>query len=553
MDARSLAPGGAAGLPLWRQFRWQLIIAFVLLALVPMVLVAVVTNTLSRRQAQAQIFRQLESIADLKHDQITGWLSDSTTALNLFISGPVREQLLAVAASTEADPGQQARINIFLSQATVLPGTSAGATVRFRSLFLYTPDGRVVAASDPAQVGRVVARQPYFRPSLANEYVQPPYYAIGSNELVMVITHRLTDTQGQTLAVLGAQLDLSILGQVMLTRSGLGESGETYLVSRESQYLLTPSRFEGYPLTRAYHSEGIDRALRGENGSGSYLNYRNPPAAVMGVYRWVPELQAALVAETGESEALAAAEQAQQISIGLMLAASLVALLVGLLVATRLARPITALTRVAERITSGDLNQRADVGQRNEIGVLAAGFNTMTAQLQQNLQNLELRVAERTSELQQALDTREETLNELREAISARATLEKTVQGLSSPVLPVLRGVLVMPLIGVIDSQRATLLVTSLLRAIEQQRATIVLLDVTGVPLVDTQVARVLLQAADAARLLGAEPILVGIRPELAQTIVGLGLDLSSLMTQADLQSSIRYAAQRLRLALDVV
>ena len=133
----------------------------------------------------------------------------------------------------------------------------------------------------------------------------------------------------------------------------------------------------------------------------------------------------------------------------------------------------------------------------------------------------------------------------MRESIRTREALEQTIQGLSSPVLPVLDGVLAMPLIGVIDSQRAALLTASLLSAIEQHRATMVLLDVTGVPLIDTQVARVLLQAADAARLLGAEPILVGIRPELAQTIVGLGLDLSSLKTHADLQSSIRYAAQR--------
>jgi anti-anti-sigma regulatory factor/HAMP domain-containing protein len=229
----------------------------------------------------------------------------------------------------------------------------------------------------------------------------------------------------------------------------------------------------------------------------------------------------------------------------LTLGACLIALLIGLFVATRLAGPISALTRVAARIAGGDLDQRADVRQRNEIGVLAAGFNSMTARLQQNVQGLELRVAERTAELQQAIDTQEATLTELREAVGARQTLEKAIQELSSPVLPVLDGVLVMPLIGVIDSERAALLVTALLSAIEYHHARLVLLDVTGVPIVDTQVARVLLQAADAARLLGAEPILVGIRPELAQTIVGLGLDLSSLKTQSDLQSGIRYAAQR--------
>jgi anti-anti-sigma regulatory factor/HAMP domain-containing protein len=548
MDAPSYAPNGTAAIPLWRQFRWQLILAFVLLAVVPLVLVAAVTNTLSRRQAQAQIFRQLESIADLKRDQITGWINDSTAALNVFVSDPVRDQLIAFASVPAPAPNQQAQIDALLSQATTQSGTTARGTVHFRGLFLYTPDGHVVASSDAAQVGRVVARQPYFQPSLTSDHVQPPSYAIGSNELIMVITHRLADANGQTRAVVGAQLDLTILGQVMLGRSGLGVSGETYLVSQESQYLLTPSRFEGYSLTQAYHSAGIDRALHGENGTGSYTNYRNPPVEVMGVYRWVPELQAALLAETATSEALAAAEQAQQISIALMLGASLVALLVGLLVATKLTRPITALTQVAARITNGDLDQRADVGQRNEMGVLAAGFNTMTTQLQQNLQGLEQRVAERTAALQEAIDEREQSLVELRESIRARETLQQTIQALSSPVLPVLEGILVMPLIGVIDSERATLLVTSLLAAIEHQHATSVILDVTGVPLVDTQIARVLLQAADATRLLGAEPILVGIRPELAQTIVGLGLDLSALMTQADLASGIRYAAQRQKL-----
>jgi rsbT co-antagonist protein RsbR len=104
-----------------------------------------------------------------------------------------------------------------------------------------------------------------------------------------------------------------------------------------------------------------------------------------------------------------------------------------------------------------------------------------------------------------------------------------------------------MPLIGTIDSERAALLVSSLLAAIERHRAGYVIMDVTGVPIVDTQVARVLLQAAGAAGLLGARAILVGLRPELAQTIVGLGLDLSSFVTRTDLQSGVHYAIEQRR------
>jgi anti-anti-sigma regulatory factor/HAMP domain-containing protein len=530
--------------PFWHQIRWQLIISFVLLAVIPVILIETISNRLSRNQAQAQVFNQLESIADLKRDQIANWIGGSTDALGFLLSDPIRDRLITFTNTPTPTVDQQSQIDGLLRQAITPDGIVGAHATRFRSLFLYLPDGLIVAASDEVLIDRIVNRQPYFKPSLTADYVQPPYYAPGSNELVMIITHRLLDPGGQVVATLAGQLDLTILGDVMLSRSGLGASGETYLVSQESHYLLTPSRFAGYSLTRTYRSQGIDRALAGENGAASYDNYRDPPTQVMGVYRWLPDMQAALLAETTTAEALAAADHSQWISTMLMLGACFIALLIGLFVATRLADPITALTQIAARITGGDLDQRADIRQRNEIGVLAAGFNSMTAQLQQNVQGLELRVAERTADLQQALNTQEETLRDLREAISARQTLEKTIQELSSPVLPVLDGVLVMPLIGVIDSERAALLVTALLSAIEQHSARIVLLDVTGVPLVDTQVARVLLQAADAARLLGAEPILVGIRPELAQTIVGLGLDLSSLRTQSDLQSGIRYATQ---------
>jgi len=82
---------------------------------------------------------------------------------------------------------------------------------------------------------------------------------------------------GSIIGVLAGRLSLDMLANLMAERTGLGETGETYLVSAESNYLLTPSRFEGYPLTHAYHSEGIDAALRGENGVGLYYDYREPP------------------------------------------------------------------------------------------------------------------------------------------------------------------------------------------------------------------------------------------------------------------------------------
>ncbi len=540
----------AHNLPFWRQIRWNLTFTFVLLVVLALAIVQVLTLPLIRANVQQQVLSQLESVAVLKHNQINRWLYEGQYALTQLLSSSVENQLRTFAAASTADTSEQARINALLQEATTSQPAQTDAGSLFHGLFLYTANGRIVASSNERQIGQVVTQQPYFAKSLIGDQIQAPYYALGSSELTVVVTRRLLDGSGRTIGILGGSLDLTVLATIMLERSGLGESGETYLVSLESHYLLTPSRFPGYESTKAYYSEGIDRALRGENGSGAYLNYRAPQMQVFGVYRWVPELQTALLTEIETTEALTAADQVWWRNIILTLITTAVAILVAIYSAARVSRPIVALTRVAAQITEGAVDVRADTRQQNEIGVLAAGFNTMTGTLRQTLAGLEQRVDDRTAALQQALTEREQTLLELKEALHTRDLLSRTVRDLSSPVLPVHAGVLVMPLIGVIDSERAAILTQSLLQAIEQHRARIVLIDVTGVPLIDTQVAAVLLQAAAATKLLGAQSVLVGLRPELAQTIVGLGVDLSILITHADLQSGINYALGQQRAQL---
>ncbi len=122
------------------------------------------------------------------------------------------------------------------------------------------------------------------------------------------------------------------------------------------------------------------------------------------------------------------------------------------------------------------------------------------------------------------------------------------IQELSAPLIPIYRGVLVLPLVGTIDSRRAATIMQTLLDGVARRGALVVLLDITGVPVVDTGVAHHLIQAARAVRLLGAEIVVVGISPESAQTIVQLGLDLSTLLTRADLQAGFANALDRLGL-----
>ena len=116
---------------------------------------------------------------------------------------------------------------------------------------------------------------------------------------------------------------------------------------------------------------------------------------------------------------------------------------------------------------------------------------------------------------------------------------------LSTPLIPIADNVLVMPLIGTIDTNRSRQIMDTLLEGIAQHRATFAILDITGVKVVDTQVAHGLIRTAQAVQLLGARMIMTGISPAMAQTLVHLGVDLGSIVTRSTLQAGIEYALGR--------
>ncbi|SER38215.1 rsbT co-antagonist protein RsbR [Gracilibacillus ureilyticus] len=116
------------------------------------------------------------------------------------------------------------------------------------------------------------------------------------------------------------------------------------------------------------------------------------------------------------------------------------------------------------------------------------------------------------------------------------------LQELSAPLIPVMENITIMPLIGTIDTERAKLIMENLLEGVIKHNSEVVLIDITGVPVVDTMVAHHIIQAAEAVRLIGATCILVGIRPEIAQTIVNLGIDLSKFPTKSSLRKGFNTA-----------
>jgi len=121
---------------------------------------------------------------------------------------------------------------------------------------------------------------------------------------------------------------------------------------------------------------------------------------------------------------------------------------------------------------------------------------------------------------------------------------------LSTPVVTLWEGVLALPLIGTLDSARTQVVMENLLQRIVDSGAAIAIIDITGVPTVDTVTAQHLLKTVDAARLMGADCIISGIRPQIAQTIVHLGVNLGTVVTKATLADAFGIALKRLELTV---
>jgi rsbT co-antagonist protein RsbR len=157
--------------------------------------------------------------------------------------------------------------------------------------------------------------------------------------------------------------------------------------------------------------------------------------------------------------------------------------------------------------------------------------------------------------LNHILDAYEPAANRIASTVAVGFVLERervireqqeAIRVLSTPVLQVRERLLILPIIGVIDPQRARQLTEQLLQGIRTNRAKVVVIDITGVPVMDAKVANHLVQTVEAARLLGATVIITGMSPEIAQTLVTIGVDVSKMNTVGDLQGGIEEAERAL-------
>mgnify|MGYP000256069643 CR=1 FL=1 len=224
----------------------------------------------------------------------------------------------------------------------------------------------------------------------------------------------ILNTRNKRIAVLSITLDLKEVDELIRERTGLGDTGTTYLVGRleRENTFIVANESKTRSSTEGLRSEAIDTATQGKDGSGLYNNYAGIP--VIGVYRWIENQNLALIAEISQTEAFAPARVLARNILLIGLGATGLLLSGIYFLSRRITRPILTITDAALQVEQGNLNHTVPVLSKDEIGVLAHTFNRMAQQVRESFwaleetnQALERRVAERTSKLSEAKEAAE--------------------------------------------------------------------------------------------------------------------------------------------------
>ena len=361
----------------WRGFLPKLMVRFLVLALVPLGVLGYLSYNSARQSLLRGTEAHLQSVAILKDQEIAEWTHHLGNMIEWLRGSP---QVVSGATTLVAGTGSVAEQRTTRESIRVAFG-------RFELLGHLAPiflidaaTGVVLVSSDPSLEGTQRGGADYFIVSREGAHVSSVFHSQYVGGPTLVVAGPVTTANGQLLAVIAGHSSLASLDEIMLERSGLGETGETYLVNK-SNLLVTSLRHEPDSTFREWiYTAGVDRALRYESGVATYEDYRGEP--VIGAYRWVEELDVALLAEIDRSEALASVTRLRNTVVGIGVGVALAIVLVGLLFSRAVTQPLWQLTVAAGEIGGGNPSHRTGVSSKDEIGRLAQTLDEMAAALQ---------------------------------------------------------------------------------------------------------------------------------------------------------------------------
>ncbi len=422
----------------------QLIIWFLIIALVPLLIVAYLGNNSSQKLLHEETAKYLSAVANKKGDKIESYLTEierdiaSLSRDRFFVEALIK--LDTIVKEEGFDSLEYANldreIRVVLSQYQ--------QHYEYYDTFFISTDGDVLfTLKKEDDFGTNLKTGPYRDTELASAFdraktllhsdISDFKYYTPSKDLAAFIAAPIYK-DGKIFGVLALQINTEEIFRLTKDYSGLGETGEVVLGSKISDtnnemVFINPLRFDPEAAFKrkvvfgSYMAQPIQEAVQGNRGSGITIDYRNEE--VLAVWKYLPSLRLGMVAKIDTSEIFAPADQLSVRLQLIIIASILIIIIIAALIAYSISKPIRDLRKGVKIIGKGDLEYRIEVKSKNEVGKLAEAFNQMTEDLKMHSKEM----AQKNKELEQNKEELEATLKQSEEGKMAIEKMNQSMTG----------------------------------------------------------------------------------------------------------------------------
>lgn len=381
-------------IPLYRSIRGQLIFWFLMLGLIPLIVMGGVSFINANNALEDSIANTLQGLAHARAIELEAWLGDT---------GRMAEALAAMGGLRGADGVDNMGLQVITSMRnraddseryqnaydTALLAMNAFKNVynRVDEAFLIDSNGIIVISTNQGLIrdGTRVADIPNidFEAGLRGTDIGDIVTSVDGLSRIFVVVTPVIGPSSTTIGVLALRVNLNTINQIMGDYTGLGDTGEQYLISLEDRLMRTPSRFGDVDFqNQRVNTFAIEQALAGiDQVTAQYTDYRG--IEVLGSWDRIDGTDWLLLAEIDIDEAFAPVTALGNTILVIVVIATIILLVVSIWIAISISRPIVAVSQAAARVADGALDERVDLKSRNEIGMLGGAFNQMTANLRQ--------------------------------------------------------------------------------------------------------------------------------------------------------------------------
>jgi adenylate cyclase len=355
---------------------------------------ALATDYVLKSVFKEQTYTHLQSVAVLKESAVAEFLNEVTTEIEFLNNrSTVKPYLLSLLTKGDSTSKEiiASRTHDLLTYKKV-----------FTKIKVLNKDGLIVYSTEENDEGKIAASEPYFLLAKDKTYIQEYYFDLSIGQSVMLIGTPILDEEGSFVGVLAGRIDVGRLNKLMVERSGMGSTGETYLVNSYNVVATDLLKMPGMAMKKTIYLPQITSCLAGKSANYYLPDYNGDMA--FGYYRWLPEMRSCLIAEIDAKEALAPAQGLIWTVVLVLAGGGVLMGFLGVFQIRAIVRPIKQLHEAMVKMREGNFEVASEVVSTNdEIGEMSKAFNQMAGELKVSYTGMEDKVKEKTGELETKL------------------------------------------------------------------------------------------------------------------------------------------------------